>query len=121
MNVNRKKQDIKIIVRPFAREVIARLAQHFTLVAFTASIEEYAQAVVSFLDPEGRLFSAVYSREHCTRVNGKFIKGLGILNTHPDHVILVDNSCLSFVQQLSNGVPILPFFNDSEDRELLKL
>jgi len=36
-------------------------------------------------------------------------------------VILVDNSIFSCALQLDNGVPVLPFFFDQEDRELLFL
>jgi len=36
-------------------------------------------------------------------------------------VILVDNSVYSFGFQLDNGVPIIPFFNDPSDQELIYL
>jgi len=33
----------------------------------------------------------------------------------------VDNAVYSFGFQLSNGIPILPFYRDEEDRELVQL
>ena len=36
-------------------------------------------------------------------------------------VILVDNSVYSFGFQLDNGVPIIPYFNDPNDQELVYL
>ena len=36
-------------------------------------------------------------------------------------VIIVDNTCSSFSNQLDNGVPIVPYFYREDDRELVKL
>ena len=36
-------------------------------------------------------------------------------------MVLVDNSLACMVPQLENGIPILPYYDDSLDRELLKL
>jgi RNA polymerase II subunit A small phosphatase-like protein len=37
------------------------------------------------------------------------------------NVILVDNSVHSFAYQVENGIPILPWYSDMGDTELLKL
>ena len=36
-------------------------------------------------------------------------------------MIIVDNSVSSFGKNLDNGIPIIPFYNNSEDRELVHL
>ena len=36
-------------------------------------------------------------------------------------MIIVDNSSLSFCKNLNNGIPIIPFYDDKYDRELLEL
>jgi len=36
-------------------------------------------------------------------------------------MILVDNSAYSFGIQINNGVPILPFYHDKNDKELVDL
>lgn len=36
-------------------------------------------------------------------------------------MILVDNSALSFAFNVTNGIPILPFFDDEQDEELKHL
>jgi hypothetical protein len=38
-----------------------------------------------------------------------------------EDIIIVDNAVLCFALQLTNGVPILPFFTDTQDDELLHL
>lgn len=44
-----------------------------------------------------------------------------IRNRLVQDIILVDNAVYSFGFQLSNGIPILPFYNDPSDTELLQL
>jgi len=36
-------------------------------------------------------------------------------------MVLVDNAVYSFGYQLENGIPIIPFYDDKEDEELLHL
>jgi len=36
-------------------------------------------------------------------------------------MVLVDNSVLSFAMQIENGIPILPFYVNKQDEELLHL
>jgi hypothetical protein len=36
-------------------------------------------------------------------------------------MILVDNAAYSYLYQLENGVPIVPFYEDKDDEELLHL
>ena len=36
-------------------------------------------------------------------------------------MVLVDNSVYSFAYQIDNGIPIISFYNDQSDEELLHL
>ena len=38
-----------------------------------------------------------------------------------EDMIIIDNSVLSFAHQLENGIPILPFYDNYDDNELLFL
>ena len=42
-------------------------------------------------------------------------------NVELRNVVLVDNSCYSFMYQVENGIPIIPFYNDPDDEELKHL
>lgn len=57
------------------------------------------------------------------KVEEVFVKDLRIiLDRELEHVLIVDNSILSFAFQIDNGVPICAFFNYSfQDQELLYL
>ena len=75
------------------------------------------------VDPHGTLFKFRLYRQHCICTqDGIYIKDLSSIKSHSlDHVLLVDNSVCSFGLQLDNGVPIVPFYHDFEDQELLHL
>ena len=36
-------------------------------------------------------------------------------------VVIIDNSVYSFAFQIDNGIPIIPFYNDKADEEMLHL
>jgi Dullard-like phosphatase family protein len=111
-----------INVRPYAKEIIEELAAHFEVIIFTASHSCYANPVIDYLDDKkliaGRLF-----REHCSQVaEGLYTKDLRVIkNRDLKDLVLVDNAAYSFILNLENGIPIIPFYNNKKDIELLKL
>ena len=36
-------------------------------------------------------------------------------------LVIIDNSVYSFAFQIDNGIPIIPFYSDKEDEEMLHL
>lgn len=111
-----------INVRPFAREILVELAKHFEIVVFTASHSCYANPVVDYLDEE-KVVKARLFRENCSQItDGLYTKDLSVfVDRELKDIILVDNAVYSFVMQLGNGIPIIPFYEDKNDKELLKL
>lgn len=109
-------------IRPFAREMLSELAQDFEIVVFTASHSCYANPVVDFLDTE-KVVKVRLFRENCSQItDGLYTKDLSVFGDRSlTDIILVDNAAYSFVMQLGNGVPIIPFYDEKSDRELLKL
>lgn len=91
---------------------------------FTASHHAYADVVLDLLDPERKLIDARFYRDHCTRMpDGLYVKDLRIFTDCRSlaDLIIVDNAVYSFGYQLENGIPIIPFYDDKEDEELLHL
>jgi len=37
------------------------------------------------------------------------------------NILLVDNAAYSFGYQIDNGIPIIPFYDDRDDKELMHL
>jgi CTD small phosphatase-like protein 2 len=90
------------------------------VVVFTASHQEYADAILDELDPEGVLFHHRLYRQHCTLLDDIYMKDLSRINRDLSSAVLVDNAAYSYCLQLSNGIPILPYY-DGKDFELSAL
>jgi hypothetical protein len=71
---------IKVRLRPHALEVLEFLSQNYAVVVFTAGTQEYADAILDHIDPDGELFSLRLYRHHCTRKNQFHIKDLRLMN-----------------------------------------
>ena len=120
---NGEEVQVPIFIRPGLFEFLQLVSQNFEIFIFTASIKEYADAVLNFLDPENKIFKFRFYRKDCINIKNRiFIKDLRIfLNRKLENLIMVDNSLYSFTNQISNGVLINSFYNDREDRELINL
>lgn len=118
-----EKASIGVTLRPFARKVIKDLSKHYEIVMFTASLPCYANEVINLLDPGNKYISARFFREHCFETKeGIFVKDLRIFaNRDPKNLVIADSAVYSYGFNLENGVPLLPFFGDKKDGELLEL
>jgi len=53
---------------------------------------------------------------------GYYVKDLRIIaNRALEDLVIVDNSVYSFAYQIDNGIPIIPFYHDPKDEEMLHL
>ncbi len=112
-----------IFLRPGIFDFLEKVNECFEIIVFTASIKDYANAVLNYLDPENKIFKYRFYRESCININDQvYIKDLRIfINRKLENVIIVDNSIYSFANQLSNGILINSFYNDKQDKELSNL
>lgn len=80
----------------------------YNLVVFTASVQEYADPVIDWLEQERKFFSGRYYRQHCTYRNGAFIKDLSSVEPDLSKVMILDNSPLSYMfhQGINLGIAL---------------
>ena len=112
--------NIYVLVRPGVEQFIKNISKFFEIITFTASIPAYASPLLDILDKERNIQHRLY-REHCTFLNGVFIKDLRRLNRNLKDLIIVDNSPLAFAFDLDNGLPIISWFDDPVDKELFNI
>ena len=112
--------NIYVLVRPDAINFIKEVAKFFEVVIFTASISKYASPLLDILDKEKNIKYRLY-RDHCTFINGIYIKDLKKLNRSLKDLIIVDNSPLAYAFDTDNGLPIKTWVEDPKDKELSKL
>ena len=122
--IEKKKIHVNSIVRPGAREFLDNVATIFEIVIFTASLSEYANPLLDFIDKNKKCKFRLY-REHCCSFNNgftnSFTKDLKKLDRDMKNLIIIDNNPKSYMLNKENGVPIKTWVEDINDRELYKL
>lgn len=111
----------KVNFRPFLDEFLIDMRQHFNLIVFTASLQEYADPILDHLDPDGSIFSKRFYRHHTSELTEGTVKDLGILNMDLSKVIIVDNLPENFIKHKDNGIFIKPWFDDPNDYALREI
>ncbi|PYH41534.1 Nem1-Spo7 phosphatase catalytic subunit NEM1 [Aspergillus saccharolyticus JOP 1030-1] len=107
--------------RPHCDEFLRKVCKWYKLVIFTASVQEYADPVIDWLEQERKYFHARYYRQHCTFRNGAYIKDLSSVEPDLSKVMILDNSPMSYIFHEDNAIPIEGWINDPTDNGLLHL
>ena len=93
----------------------------YEICVFTAGEQDYADAILDFIDIDRSIIKHRLYRHHCVKpASGVYVKDLSIIEDRDlKELIIVDNSIISFAFNLSNGVPIKAFVGEGNDEELL--
>ncbi|KAG0043530.1 Nuclear envelope morphology protein 1, partial [Linnemannia elongata] len=97
------------------------VSEWYKLVIFTASMAEYADPVIDWLDQSKTLFDKRYFRQACFLRNGSYLKDLTVIDPDLSSVCLLDNSPMSYSLNKENGIPIDTWIDDPNDEALLDL
>ena len=112
--------DIHVMVRPGVNEFLKKMGKLYEIVIFTASVSKYADPLLDIIDKSHSCSHRLF-REHCSMVGITYIKDLKKLGRDLKDIIIVDNSPLSYSFNSENGIPILTWFDDKNDKELYNL
>ncbi|EOD44274.1 Nuclear envelope morphology protein 1 [Neofusicoccum parvum] len=83
--------------RPHCDDFLRKVSKWYNLIIFTASVQEYADPVIDWLELERKYFAGRYYRQHCTFRNGAYIKDLSQVEPDLSKVMIVDNSPMSYI------------------------
>lgn len=121
LRVNGAICNVYVAIRPFIREFFEAISPLFEIVIFTASVSMYCDPLINELDKDGLLGKMRLFREHCSVVNGSYVKDLSLLGRNLDHVVIIDNSPIAYLFQQRNAIPCTSWFDDQSDDELKDL
>ncbi|CAD8090480.1 unnamed protein product [Paramecium primaurelia] len=115
--------EASINIRPYAQQVLQTLNKYFEIIVFTASHSCYANVVIDYLDPNKNVIAHRFFRDSCMQTEeGAYIKDLRVIgNRSLNDMVLVDNAAYSFCLQPLNGIPIINYYDNKMDQELLYL
>lgn len=110
---------VYVAFRPYLKEFLEIAMSLFEVVIFTASVEIYCRPLMEHLDPQKRC--ALLWRDHCTNVNGVYVKDLSLLGRDLSQTWIIDNSAHAYLFQNRNSCGCCSWFDNTQDRELRDL
>ncbi|KNE59037.1 dullard-like phosphatase domain-containing protein [Allomyces macrogynus ATCC 38327] len=131
----RTREVFWVYKRPGVDAFLRAVAQHYTVLAFTAGIREYASQILDHLDPDGTIFAGRLYRDSCTDMRGGLVspapgapatpstyaKDMTKVCDDMSRIILVDNTPGCFALQPANGLPVKSWYSDPYDQSLPRL
>ncbi|XP_071941753.1 carboxy-terminal domain RNA polymerase II polypeptide A small phosphatase 1-like isoform X2 [Antedon mediterranea] len=111
---------VYVLKRPYVDEFLQRMGELYECVLFTASLAKYADPVADLLD-KSRIFKSRLFRESCVFHRGNYIKDLSRLGRNLERIVIVDNSPASYIFHQDNAIPVVSWFDDVSDTELLDI
>ena len=120
ITVEGKNHTIYVLKRPYVDEFLSEISPFFDVIIFTASISEYASPVLDKLDKDKLTYGRKF-RQDCLFNNGLYLKDLKNIGKDLKDVIIIDNNPVSYVLNQDNGIPILTWYEDLNDEELINL
>lgn len=120
INIEGVNRTLYVLKRPHVDKFLYELSSIYEIIIFTASISQYANPLLDELD-KNKYIKYRFFREHCTFTDGIYIKDLKIFDRKLNNMIIIDNNPLSYDNNIDNGIPILSWYDNINDNELLKL
>jgi Dullard-like phosphatase family protein len=108
-----------VVERPGLGPFLRRLSAFAEVVVFTAGLEDYASPIFDAIEARYGAFAHRLYRPACVPAEAyPCVKDLARLGRAGGRCVLVDDTPLAFLHQPDNGVPVLQFRGDVDDRLL---
>lgn len=117
----RDSNSLTVYARPHLQQFLEELAPFYTIYVFTRLSLDIANKIVEGLDPRQKYISRVFDSQFFSKTKkGFWVKDLRVFPEQPNakFILQVDSQTGSFFPDLDSGVPIVPFQDNPEDREL---
>ncbi|CAO3613624.1 unnamed protein product [Mucor hiemalis] len=123
IEVTNDKQSIlyEVYKRPHVDFFLSTISKWYKVVIFTASMSEYADPVIDWLDQDQSVISQRYFRQSCSLINGNFMKDITIAESDLSKVCLIDNSPAAYELCQDNAIPLTTWISNPKDDCLLDL
>ncbi|OHT10722.1 hypothetical protein TRFO_19953 [Tritrichomonas foetus] len=122
INENGHYVDIAVNKRPKLDYFLSTLSKIATLFLFTAASRDYAEEILSQIDPFNIYFEKVFTREDCKLTSeGIYKKDYSKCITNFSRTIIIDDIPTNFIDYKDNGLPIAPFKGQTMDNELNRI
>ena len=92
----------------------------FEIIVFTAGLKDYADWILNDLDKNCYIKYRLY-RDSCRFHQGAYLKDLSLLGRDLSKTIIIDNIADNYKLQQDNGINIVSWFENPNDRELLHI
>ena len=120
INIDGRDHVINVLKRPHLDEFLKEMREYYEIIVFTASVPEYASPLLDKLDQNNYLSGRLF-RQDCLFNQGLYIKDLKRIGKDLKDMIIIDNNPISYADNEDNGIPILTWYDDLNDNELIKL
>ena len=87
-----------LALRPYVRNFLRNVCRVWEVVIFTAGLKDYADGILTELDPQSKYFTRRFYRDDCVLIDGFYCKDLRKLSAQVDlaRVVIVDNVAANF-------------------------
>lgn len=114
------RHTVYVLKRPFVDDFLTEMGKLYEIVVFTASVSLYANPLLDLLDPN-KVISHRLFREHCTFMDGSYVKDLSRLGRELGSTIIIDNSKNCYKLQPENAMASLTWLEDKRDAQLVRM
>ena len=71
--------EISVRLRPYVIDCLEKLAPLYEMIVFTAGVQDYADNILDYIDPNRKIFKRRLYRNDCIQIEQFFVKDLDII------------------------------------------